>query len=142
MFMHIPLREVKYAYDEYVNNGRQNTADSQYIEGNDGESDEMVYCSRTDEELFESILSLGSTQALFFGHDHLNNFVFNYKGVLLSYGYSLDYLAYSGISERGYQRGCTVITCAPNGDAEIVHENYYLDKYVPLYEKEVVDMTK
>ena len=82
----------------------------------------------------------GSTKALFYGHDHLNNFVLEYKGVILSYGYSIDYLAYSDIDTRGYQRGCTIITCAPNGDARIEHENYYQDKYVPLYEKETVDM--
>ena len=140
MFMHIPLREVKYAYDEWIANGKQNTDDVKYIRGFDGETDEVVYCSRTDEQLFETVLEKGSTKALFYGHDHLNNFVLEYKGVTLSYGYSIDYLAYSDIDTRGYQRGCTVITCAPEGDASIVHENYYQDKYVPLYEKENVDM--
>ena len=140
MFMHIPLREVKYAYDEWIANGKQNTDDVKYIRGFDGETAETVYCSRTDEQLFETILEKGSTKALFYGHDHLNNFVLEYKGITLSYGYSIDYLAYSDIDTRGYQRGCTVITCAPNGDATIVHENYYQDKYEPLYEKENVDM--
>lgn len=140
MFMHIPLREVKAAYEEYVANGRQNTEDVTYIRGFDGETDEVVYSSRTDEQLFETILEKGSTQALFFGHDHLNNFVFEYKGVKLCYGYSIDYLAYSGIDTRGFQRGCTIISCAPSGEATIVHENYYQDKYNPLYDKETVDM--
>ncbi|MBO5930913.1 MAG: hypothetical protein J6Q70_01600, partial [Clostridia bacterium] len=89
--------------------------------------------------LFETVLEKGSTKALFYGHDHLNNFVLDYKGVKLSYGYSIDYLAYC-TDEQGYQRGCTIITCAPNGDATIVHENYYQDKYVPLYEKENANM--
>jgi len=142
MFMHIPLREVKAAYDEYVNNNRQNTDNVKYIEGNDGEVDEVVYCSRTDEELFEAVLELGSTKALFYGHDHLNNFVLDYKGVILSYGYSMDYLAYSGIDQEGYQRGCTVIVCEPSGDATITHENYYQDKYPSQYKKETVDMSK
>ena len=141
MFMHIPLREVKYAYEEYVNNNRQNTENTEYIRGHDGEVGEIIYCSRTDEQLFETVLELGSTQALFYGHDHLNNFVLNYKGITLSYGYSLDYLAYSDIDNMGYQRGCTVITCAPNGNAVITHENYYQEKYVSLYDKEEVDMT-
>jgi 3',5'-cyclic AMP phosphodiesterase CpdA len=140
MFMHIPLREVKEAYDEYIANGRQDTENVIWKEGFDGETDEVVYSSRTDEELFETILEKGSTKGLFYGHDHLNNFVLEYKGVILSYGYSIDYLAYSDIDTRGYQRGCTVITCAPSGDATIVHENYYQDKYKPLYEKEIVDM--
>ena len=140
MFMHIPLREVKYAYDEAVANNKEDTENVKWIEGFDGETDVVVYSSRTDEQLFETILEKGSTKGLFYGHDHLNNFVLEYKGVMLVYGYSIDYLAYSDIDTRGYQRGCTVITCAPNGDAIIVHENYYQDKYAPLYEKETVDM--
>ena len=140
MFMHIPLREVKMAYDTYVANGRQSSDRVQYLRGHDGEDDPTVYCSRTDESLFETVLRLGSTTALFYGHDHLNNFVLHYQGVTLSYGYSLDYLAYDGIDGKGYQRGCTVITCAPSGESVIVHENYYQEKYRPLYEKEAVDM--
>ena len=140
MFMHIPLREVKYAYEESIANGKQDTENVKWLKGFDGETDEIVYSSRTDEQLFETVLEKGSTKALFYGHDHLNNFVLEYKGVMLVYGYSIDYLAYSKINTRGYQRGCTVITCAPNGDATIVHENYYQDKYKPLYEKEIVDM--
>lgn len=140
MFMHIPLTEVKAAYDEYVGNNRKDTENVQYKEGFDGETDEVVYCSRTDVELFETVLAKGSTQALFYGHDHLNNFVLEYKGIRLSYGYSIDYLAYSGIDEQGYHRGCTIITCEPSGDTTIKHENYYQDKYEPLYEKETVNM--
>ena len=140
MFMHIPLTEVKAAYDEYVANDRKDTENVKYVEGFDGETDEVVYCSRTDVDLFETVLEKGSTQALFYGHDHLNNFVLEYKGIRLSYGYSIDYLAYSGIDEQGYHRGCTIITCAPDGDATIKHENYYQDKYEPLYEKETVNM--
>ena len=140
MFMHIPLTEVKAAYDEYVANNRQNTENVTYVRGFDGETDEVVYCSRTDVALFETVLEKGSTKALFYGHDHLNNFVLEYKGIRLSYGYSIDYLAYSGIDKQGYHRGCTVITCEPSGDATIAHENYYQDKYVPLYEKETVNM--
>ena len=140
MFMHIPLREVKYAYDESISNDKEDTENVKWLSGFDGETDEVVYSSRTDEQLFETILEKGSTKGLFYGHDHLNNFVLEYKGVMLVYGYSIDYLAYSDIDTRGYQRGCTVITCAPSGDATIVHENYYQDKYKPLYEKEIVDM--
>ena len=140
MFMHIPLTEVKAAYDEYVANGRKDTENVKYVRGFDGETDEVVYCSRTDVDLFETVLEKGSTKALFYGHDHLNNFVLEYKGIRLSYGYSIDYLAYSGIDEQGYQRGCTIITCAPDGTANYTHENYYQDKYVPLYEKETVNM--
>ena len=141
IFIHIPIREVKTAYDEYVNNGCQNTENTECISGTVGEPEPYVYCSRTDEELFETALELGSTTAFFFGHDHYNNMILSYKGIKLSYGYSLDYLAYSGIDEVGYQRGCSVIIISSeDGTAEITHENYYQDKYVPLYEKESVSM--
>ena len=142
LFMHIPLMEVRNAYNEYLANGSQNTADTIYIEGVVGENDPYVYCSLEEEEMFETILELGSTQAMFYGHDHLNNIVLEYKGVILSYGYSVDYFAYSGIDKQGSQRGCSIITCSPDTKIEIVHENYYQDKYPTLYEKETVDMTK
>ena len=142
LFMHIPLMEVREAYAEYANNNSQNTDNVNYIRGNAGETDKIVYCSEIEENMFETILELGSTEALFYGHDHLNNFVIEYKGVTLSYGYSIDYNAYSGIADKGYQRGCSVINCSPDTSFEITHENYYQDKYPSRYEKEVVDMTK
>lgn len=146
MFFHIPIGEVKNAYDEYVENSRQNTSDVQWLFGVDGEdrTDEVVFASRLEDGLFEKIIELGNTKALFFGHDHLNNFVLDYKGVLFSYGYSIDYAAYSGIDEKGAQRGCAVLTLTPDGEfgiENIVHENYYQDKYQPKYDKEEVEMT-
>ena len=141
LFVHIPLMEVREAYNEYLAAGESDTENVKYIEGKVGESDPYVYCSEDEENMFETMLSLGSTKAMFYGHDHLNNIVLDYKGITLSYGYSIDYLAYSGIDEIGSQRGCTVINCAPDTSFEIIHENYYQDKYLPLYEKEIVDLT-
>lgn len=141
LFVHIPLMEVREAYNEYLAAGESDTENVKYIEGKVGESDPYVYCSEDEENMFETMLSLGSTKAMFYGHDHLNNIVLDYKGITLSYGYSIDYLAYSGIDEIGSQRGCTVINCATDTSFEIIHENYYQDKYLPLYEKEIVDLT-
>ena len=141
LFMHIPLMEVRDACNEYLGNGSQSTDDTVYIEGVVGENDPYVFCSLEEEEMFETILELSSTQAMFYGHDHLNNIVLEYKGITLSYGYSIDYFAYSDIDEQGSQRGCSIITCSPDTSIEIVHENYYQDKYPSLYEKEIVDLT-
>ncbi|MBQ8303217.1 MAG: metallophosphoesterase [Clostridia bacterium] len=141
LFIHIPLMEVRDAYNEYLAAGEVDTENVDYLEGKVGESDPYVYCSNDEEKMFETMLLLGSTKAMFYGHDHLNNIVLNYKGITLSYGYSIDYFAYSGIDKIGSQRGCTVINCAPDTEFEIIHENYYQDKYQPLYEKEVVDLT-
>lgn len=146
MFFHIPLHEVKDAYDEFVSNGRADTDNVKWLGGVDGEDREaeVVYSSRIEEQLFEKVLELGNTKAMFFGHDHLNNFVLDYKGVLFSYGYSIDYSAYNGDLENlGLQRGCAVLTIAPDGSfdaGDIVHENYYQDKYQPLDGKEEVKM--
>ena len=147
LFFHIPLGEVKDAYDEYISNDRTDTEDTKWHYGEDGEdrSGEVVYASRLEDEFFETILELGNTKGIFFGHDHCNNFIIEYKGVLCSYGYSIDYSAYDGdLENKGLQRGCTVLTLTPDGELtveNIVHENYYQDKYQPLYEKEEVDMT-
>ena len=130
LFIHIPLMEVREAVYVYL----EETDGVEYKGGKIGESEPYVYCSEDAENMFETILELGSTGAVFFGHDHLNNITF-------SYGFSIDYFAYSGINQVGSQRGCTVITCKPDTTVEITHENYYQDKYVPLYEKEVVDLT-
>lgn len=141
VFVHIPLMEVRNAYNEYLDAGEANTEDLKYLEGKIGEEEPYVYCSEEEEEMFETMLSLGSTKAMFYGHDHLNNAVMEYKGITLSYGYSIDYFAYSNIDLKGAQRGCTVINCHIDTSFDIIHENYYQEKYTPLYEKEVVDMT-
>ena len=142
VFMHIPIMEVRDANHKYINAGNKDTDDVKHLFGEIGEKDPYVYCSEEEEEMFETMLELGSTKAVFYGHDHLNNTVFDYKGIALSYGYSVDYFAYIGIDKTGSQRGCTMITVTPGASTYITHENYYQDKYQPLYEKEVVDMTK
>lgn len=141
LFFHIPLAEVKDAYFEYVNNGNELTDDVQSFTGHAGEKDEVVYSSTLGDDLFEKVLELGNTKAIFFGHDHFNNFVLKYKGVIFSYGYSIDYIAYGDTGSKGYQRGCCVVNLSPDGEFTITHENYYQDKYQPLYEKESVDMS-
>ncbi len=141
LFMHIPLLEVREAYDKYLGEGERDTEDVKHLFGKIGESSPYVYSSNERSKIFDSVLELGSTKAIFFGHDHLNNMMLDYKGVALCYGYSIDYFAYSGIANIGSQRGCTIINCRAGGVTEVLHENYYQDKYVPLYEKEAVDLT-
>ena len=75
------------------------------------------------------MLELGSTKAMFNGHDHINNTTFEYKGIQFSYGYSIDYFAYSGIDKLGSQRGCTMITCKSDTTFTIDKYNYYSDRY-------------
>lgn len=141
LFFHIPIQEMKTAYDEYKNNGMKDTENAQYLFGKDGEKDAVVYASELNYGMFDKALELGSTQGMFFGHDHLNSFSMMYKGIQMTYGYSIDYLAYSGISKFGTQRGCTNILSFQDGNYTINQENYYQDKYQTSKEKEKVSMS-
>lgn len=139
-FFHIAIPEYKTAWDEYRANDFKDTENVKYIYGKAGEKDYSVYTSEYNYGFFDKVKELGSTQGMFCGHDHLNNFSIDYKGVRLTYGYSIDYLAYTGIMKFGLQRGCTVIDIAPDGSFESHLENYYQDKYQTAKEKEQVDL--
>lgn len=139
-FFHIPLTEMKDAWDEYAANGYQDTENVKLIYGVAGETGKVVYGGVHEDNLFETMQELGSTKGVFFGHDHYNHFSFDYKGIRLTYGMSVDYLAYPGIYKLGGQRGCTPIIIHPDGTFDYSQENYYQDKYTSLYEKESVSM--
>lgn len=142
LFLHIPLTEYKDAWDEYFANGMKDTENVKYNYGIVGEPDDMICCGAGEDNLFETMLKLGSTDSVFCGHDHLNNISFNYKGINLTYGKSVDYLAYFGIYKLGSQRGCTIINIDKDGAVDFHPEGYYQDKYVSFYEKETVEMQK
>ena len=139
-FFHIPLTEQRDAWYEYRDAGYQDTEDVKLIYGLAGESGNVVFCGMHEDNLFEAMLELGSTKAIFCGHDHDNNFSIDYKGIRFTYGMSIDYLAYPGIYKRGSQRGFTVINFSPDGTFDISAENYYQDKYQSQYDKEEVVM--
>ncbi len=140
-FFHIPLVEMDDAWNEFKENGYKDTEDFKYIEGMIGETGRQVCCGYGEDDLFEKMLELGSTKAMFNGHDHVNNTTFEYKGIQFSYGYSVDYFAYSGIDELGSQRGCTMITCKPDTTFSIDKYNFYSDRYnLEGFEREEVTM--
>ena len=97
----------------------------------------MVYSSAIPDTLFETMLELGGKHGTFCGHDHVNNFSIEYKGIRLTYGMSIDYLAYLRISSLGSQRGCTMITVKPDGTFDCTQESYYQDKYAHDAREEV-----
>ena len=140
-FFHIPLVEMDDAWNEFRENGYKDTDDFRYVEGIIGEQGRQVCCGYGEDDLFEKMLELGSTKAMFNGHDHVNNTTFEYKGIQFSYGYSVDYFAYSGIDELGSQRGCTMITCKPDTSFTIDKYNFYSDRYDMYgFEREEVAM--
>lgn len=140
VFLHIPPTEYRDAWNEYVSNGYKDTDNVKLNYGVAGESGLVVYSGIHEDNFFETMSSLNSTDTVFCGHDHLNNFSLNYKGINLTYGMSIDYLAYSGIYKLGSQRGCTVINIATDGKISFSQQNYYQDKYTSTYQKEEVTM--
>ncbi len=128
-FFHIPLVEMDDAWNEFRENDYKDTDNFKYVEGIIGEQGRQVCCGYGEDDLFEKMLELQSTKAMFNGHDHVNNTTFEYKGIQFSYGYSIDYFAYSGIDKLGSQRGCTMITCKPDSTFTIDKYNYYSDRY-------------
>ncbi|MBQ5883079.1 MAG: metallophosphoesterase [Clostridia bacterium] len=128
-FFHIPLVEMDDAWNEFKENGYKDTENFEYVEGLIGETGRQVCCAYGEDELFEKMLELGSTKAIHNGHDHVNNTTFKYKGITFSYGYSIDYFAYSNIDKLGSQRGNTMITLKPDSTFNIDKYNLYSDRY-------------
>lgn len=137
LFFHIPIAEYGDAWFEYAENGYQDTENAKLIYGTAGESGDVVYSSAIPDTLFETMLELGGKHGTFCGHDHVNNFSIEYKGIRLTYGMSIDYLAYLRISSLGSQRGCTMITVKPDGTFDCTQESYYQDKYAHEAREEV-----
>ena len=137
LFFHIPIAEYGDAWFEYANNGYQDTENAKLIYGTAGESGDVVYSSAIPDTLFETMLELGGKHGTFCGHDHVNNFSIEYKGIRLTYGMSVDYLAYFRISSLGSQRGCTMVTVNPDGTFDCTAESYYQDKYAHEAREEV-----
>ena len=81
-------------------------------------------CPDNDSGFFNAILEKKSTQAVFVGHDHLNNLGVNYMGVDLVYSKSIDFLAYPGIAHKTAQRGGTLITLDGRGGYAIEQVEY------------------
>ena len=97
-------------------------AEKEYAEGDFlyGEKREGVCESGFDAGLFEAMKEKGSTQAVYFGHDHVNNFGVMYEDILLSYIQPSGYSAYNMESkfdapESEWIQGCTLLNIAEDG---------------------------
>ncbi len=124
-FFHIPMEEFKTSYSEWYYNDQKDTENVQLKFGIMGEDIDggWVCCGVTSDNLFETMMEIGSTKGVFCGHDHLNSYSLFYNGgdktkepIRLTYSLSIDYLAYIGIAKQTAQRGCTMIEIEPNGD--------------------------
>ncbi len=116
VFFHIPLQQYREAYRLY----EAGDPSVVYFFGENNENMiDKVCCSDYPSKLFDVIKELGSTKAVFCGHDHYNNMSLEYQGVRLTYGMSIDYLAMPGIEEDLDQRGGELITLYPEGRFDI-----------------------
>lgn len=121
MFMHIPLCEYENVnrldkFGEYVPTGKAKILyGSQY---------ESIGCSPVNSGMFSLIKELGSTQAVFAGHDHVNDFCAEYDGVKLVYVQTGGYETYTmgdlrKWDESKWMQGATVITVKNDGSIEL-----------------------
>lgn len=128
LFMHIPIPEYKYAYDEAWNTAKKKWNDGYKAYGSQHES---VACERDGDGnpvqrgFFDLVKASGTTKYIFCGHDHMNDYSIEYEGVRLTYTMKLGQA--SGF-QIGFDGG-TVITVGSDGINRIVHKTM---SYGPL----------
>ena len=116
-FFHIPLKQYRTAYELYLEGSDEVT----YHFGENNEFLlEKVSCSEYDSAIFDAMVELGSTKGTFCGHDHYNNASITYRGIRLTYGMSIDYLAMPGIAKDTAQRGAELITLYGDSSWDVV----------------------
>ncbi|MBR2024978.1 MAG: metallophosphoesterase [Clostridia bacterium] len=90
---HIPLVENNHAYEN-----RNNT---EIVYEWDGQRNEGICSSSYDTNLLETIFERGDIKLIVTGHDHVNDYMFNYKGVKLASSPNISELTYSTPSVQG-----------------------------------------
>ena len=137
-WMHIPMADYQFAYDIAWDgdNSRWNDGFAAY-----GECHEKICCHRDsegkpiDNGLFDAMKLVGSTDFVFCGHEHMNNFSILHDGIRLTYTMKI------GIGS-GWQPGFdggTVVTVADSGITSIVHKTSSLLSFKDL---EIINTTQ
>lgn len=121
MYMHIPIKEYEIAVTQDENGDFIFTDKCEILYGNVFES---VGSSKLNTGMFALIKKLGSTQAMFCGHDHVNDFCALYDGVYLVYNQPGGYETYTmeekkNWPEEKWPQGVTVTDIAPDGEFKI-----------------------
>lgn len=115
-FFHIPPKEFKEGWDKC----RMGSAEATYHSGFVAEKDNYFgYPKTVDGNFIKEMKAFGSMKGFFCGHDHLNTLSITYEGIRMTYGMSIDYLAYRGIKNKHTQRGGTLITIFENGEYSV-----------------------
>ena len=121
MYMHIPLPEYVHAFKEDENGKFVPSGECEILYG---EQYESVGCSTYNSGMFDAILETGTTQAVFCGHDHINDWCAIYKGVYLVYSLPGGYAVYNlgdktDKPESEWLEGVTVTTLHSDGTINI-----------------------
>lgn len=105
-FFHIPPKQFKEAWEKCY----RGSDEAQYHLGFVLEKDNYFgYPKKKESNFFDEMVAFGSCKGMFCGHDHLNTLSLTYKDICLTYGMSIDYLAYYRIGKKHTQRGGTII---------------------------------
>lgn len=121
MYMHIPLKEYENVIYEDENGGFPFTGKCEVLYGSAFES---IGSSSVNSGMFELIKKHGSTQAVFAGHDHVNDFCAIYDGIYLVYNQCGGYETYTmfdikGWDEKEWMQGVTVTDIKSDGKFDI-----------------------
>lgn len=93
MAFHIPLIENNEAH-----NNRDNVA---IVKTYTGSKNENICASKTDTELLETIFERGDISAIVTGHDHVNDYMYHYKGVKLASSPNFSEMSYTNPKFQG-----------------------------------------
>lgn len=115
-FFHIPPKEFKEAWDKCYLGSDEVTYHLGFVQEKDNY---FGYPKTKHGNFFSEMVKLGSCNGMFMGHDHLNTVSLTYQGIRLTYGMSIDYLAYKGILKKHTQRGGTIIEVFDDGTFDV-----------------------
>lgn len=131
-YMHIPLPEFEKVFDWDEDKGATPSGNAEIMYGWQYES---VGCSPYNSGLFDAGKKNGTLQAVFAGHDHVNDFCAKYDGVYLVYTQCTGYNTYSMAEkadwdEKDCRYGTTLTVLHPDGSIDITPKpnNKYLSE--------------
>ena len=121
VLMHIPIKEYEEVFDYVEDNKYTPSGKAEIVYGWQYET---VGSSPYNSGLFEAIKELGSTQAVFSGHDHINDLCAVYDGVYLVYTQCTGYNTYNmteklNFPEKDCHYGVTLTTLLSDGSIRI-----------------------
>ncbi len=121
MYMHIPLCEYREIFDGSEKDGFVPSGKGKLLYGRMYES---IGCSSYNSGMFDKMIELGSTQAVFCGHDHVNDWAAEYKGIYLVYNQAANYTEYhlghkTDLPESEWMQGVTLTSVHSDSSFDI-----------------------